>query len=113
MTTNSSSNIMSIPSEKQKMIKPVIGPVSDSFPTGSRVNLEQEHIVSIEAMHKRGNSCVGPTLEITTPRTILLNATFLTEDKVQSFKLNVILLGRSTTISLSMPLNWVLNLEDR
>ena len=103
---------MSIASEKQKMIKPTIGPVFDSS-AGSRVNLEQEHIVSIEAMHKRGNSRVGRTLEITTPRTILLNATFLTEDKVQSFKLKVILLGRSTTISLSIPLNWVLHLEDR
>ena len=38
---------------------------------------------------------------------------FLREDKVQSFKLNVILLGRSTTISRSIPLNWVLHLEDR
>ena len=91
----------------------MIGPVFDSFSTGSRVNLEQKHVVSIEAMHKRGNSCVARTLEITTSRTILLNATFLTEDKVQSFKLNVILLDRSTTISLSIPLNWVLHLEDR
>jgi hypothetical protein len=85
MTTNSSSNIMSIPSEKQKMIKPMIGPVSDSFSTGSRVNLEQEHIVSIDGRQST---------------------------KFQ-IKLNVILLCRSTTISLSMPLNWVLNLEDR
>ncbi len=93
----------------------MIGAVFDSFSTGSRVNLEQEHVVSIEAMHKRGNSCVARTLEITTSRAILLNAIFLTEDKVQSFKLNVILLGRSTTISLSIPLIWVLHLylEDR
>ena len=67
----------------------MIGPVFDSFSTGSRVNLEQEHVVSIEAMHKRGNSCVARTLEITTSRTILLYATFLTEDKVQSSNLNV------------------------
>ena len=91
----------------------MIGPVFDSFSAGSRVNLEQEHVVSIEAMLKRGNSRVGRTLGITMSRTILLNATFLAEDKVQSFKLNVILLGRSTTISLSIPLNWVLHLEDR
>jgi hypothetical protein len=87
----------------------MIGPVFDSFSTGSRVNLEQEHVVCIEAMHKRGNSCVARTLEITTSRTILLNATFLTEDKVQGLKLKVILLGRSTTISLSITLNWVLH----
>lgn len=91
----------------------MIGPVLDSFSTGSRVDLEQEHVVSIEAMHKRGNSCVARTLEITTSRTILLYATFLTEDKVQSFKLKCKLLGRSTTISLSIPLNWLLHLEDR
>ncbi len=91
----------------------MIGAVFDSFSTGSRVNLEQEHVVSIETMHKRRNSCVARTLEITMSRTMLLNATFLTEDKVQSFKLKVILLGRSTTISLSIPLNWVLHLEDR
>ncbi|MGA7008236.1 MAG: hypothetical protein WB612_00725 [Nitrososphaeraceae archaeon] len=53
---------MSIASEKQKMIKPMIGPVFDSFSAGSRVNLEQEHVVSIEAMLKRGNSRVGLTL---------------------------------------------------
>ncbi|MGA7005690.1 MAG: hypothetical protein WBY28_01330 [Nitrososphaeraceae archaeon] len=54
---------MSIASEKQKMIKPMIGPVFDSFSAGTRVNLEQEHVVlSIEAMLKRGNSRVGRTL---------------------------------------------------
>ncbi|MGA9927150.1 MAG: hypothetical protein WBP96_00960 [Nitrososphaeraceae archaeon] len=53
---------MSIASEKQKMIKPMIGPVFDSFSAGSRVNLEQEHVVIIEAMLKRGNSRVGLTL---------------------------------------------------
>jgi len=40
----------------------MIGPVFDSFSAGSRVNLEQEHVVSIEAMLKRGNSRVGVTL---------------------------------------------------
>ena len=88
----------------------MIGPVFDSFSTGSRFNLEQEHVISIEAMHKRG---VARTLEITTSRTILLYATFLTEDKVQSFKFKCKLLGRSTTISLSTPLNWLLHMEDR
>ncbi len=91
----------------------MIGPVFDSFSTGSRVNLEQEHVVSIEAMHKRGNSCVARTIEFTTSRTILLYATYLTEDKVQSFKFKCKLLDRSTTISLSIPLNWLLHLEDR
>lgn len=91
----------------------MIGAVFNSFSTGSRVNLGQEHVVSIETMHKRDNSCVTRTLEITMSRTMLLNATFLTEDKVQNFKLKVILLGRSSTISLSIPLNCVLHSEDR
>lgn len=91
----------------------MIGAVFNSFSTGSRVNLGQEHVVSIETMHKRDNSCVTRTLEITMSRIMLLNATFLTEDKVQNFKLKVIVLGRSSTISLSIPLNCVLHSEDR
>ena len=92
----------------------MIGPVFDSFSAGSRVNLEQEHVVRQNKDDAQERQFTGRrNIIFTMSRTMLLNTTFLAEDKVQTFKLKVILLGRSTTISQSIPLNWVLHLEDR